>query len=180
MKKHYTTKENLLEVCKECAKEKGINGFGMRAVAYSSGLALGTIYNYFADKESMIIETLVSIWKEFISSIPNTESFIEYLESIINIIDDIEKAYPNFIKNHPRHITDSKVEKAKELMTRELQSIKEQIINALNNDKSIRKNVFNSVLTKESLARFTIKNILSAKNKEDKDVLLQIVKCAIY
>ena len=55
-----------------------------------------------------------------------------------------------------------------------------RIINALNNDKSIRKNVFNSVLTKESLARFTIKNILSAKNKEDKDVLLQIVKRAIY
>ncbi len=53
-------------------------------------------------------------------------------------------------------------------MIRELQSIKEQIINALNKDKSIRKNVFNSVLTKESLARFTIKNILSAKNKEEK------------
>ena len=80
MKKHYTTKEKLLEICKECAKEKGINGFGMRDVAHASGLALGTIYNYFTDKETMIIETLLSIWKDFISCIPNTESFHDYLE----------------------------------------------------------------------------------------------------
>ena len=65
-------------------------------------------------------------------------------------------------------------------MTKELQGIKEQIISVLNQDKMIRSNVFNSVLTKENLARFTIKNILSAKTKEDKELLLQIVKCAIY
>ena len=92
----------------------------------------------------------------------------------------IESTYPNFIKNHPRHITDSKIDKAKELMTKELQGIKEQIISVLNKDKMIRSNVFNSILTKENLARFTIKNILSAKTKEDKELLLQIVKCAIY
>lgn len=180
MKKHYTTKEKLLEICKECAKEKGINGFGMRDVAHASGLALGTIYNYFTDKETMIIETLLSIWKDFISCIPNTESFHDYLERIINIVDDIESTYPNFINNHPRHITDSKIDKAKELMTKELQGIKEQIISVLNQDKMIRSDVFNSILTKENLARFTIKNILSAKTKEDKELLLQIVKCAIY
>ena len=152
----------------------------MRDVAHASGLALGTIYNYFTDKETMIIETLLSIWKDFISCIPNTESFHDYLEKIINIVDDIESTYPNFIKNHPRHITDSKIDKAKELMTKELQGIKEQIISVLNQDKMIRSNVFNSVLTKENLARFTIKNILSAKTKEDKELLLQIVKCVIY
>ena len=65
-------------------------------------------------------------------------------------------------------------------MTKELQGIKEQIISVLNKDKMIRSNVFNSILTKENLARFTIKNILSAKTKEDKELLLQIVKCAIY
>ena len=65
-------------------------------------------------------------------------------------------------------------------MTKELQGIKEQIISVLNQDKMIRSNVFNSILTKENLARFTIKNILSAKTKEDKELLLQIVKCAIY
>ena len=61
MKKHYTTKEKLLEICKECAKEKGINGFGMRDVANSSGFALSTVYNFFIDKETMIIKILVSI-----------------------------------------------------------------------------------------------------------------------
>ena len=56
-------------VCKECVKAKEINGFGMRDVAHSSGLALGTIYNYLIDKDTMIIKILVSTWKDYITSI---------------------------------------------------------------------------------------------------------------
>lgn len=102
------------------------------------------------------------------------------LLSITNIVDDIESTYPNFIKTHPKHISDSKVIIAKEMMYRELQKIKDQIISTINRDKNIRENFFNNLISKENLARFTIKNILSAKTKEDKEVLVQIVKCAIY
>ena len=66
-------------VSKECVKAKEINGFSMRDVAHSSGLALGRIYNYLIDKETMIIETLVSTWKDYITSIPSTDSFMDYI-----------------------------------------------------------------------------------------------------
>ena len=120
MKKHYTTKENLLDICKACARKKGINGFGMRDVSRASGLALGTIYNYFKDKESMIIETLLSIWKEFISSIPLTDYFLDYLNNVINVVDNIEAIYPNFIKHHPRNISETMLPTAREMMNDEL------------------------------------------------------------
>ena len=41
----------------------------MKDVTHSSGLALGTVYNFFIDKETMIIKILVSIWKDYITSI---------------------------------------------------------------------------------------------------------------
>lgn len=180
MKKHYTTKDNLLDVCKKCAREKGINKFGMRDIAKASGLALGTLYNYFKDKETMMIETLVSIWKDFISSIPSTTSFSTYLRNIINVVDNIEEVYPDFIKNHPRRISDDMLQKARELMNAELTEVKDQIISVLKKDKEIRKDVFDEHLTHEQIATFTIKNILSARNREEKEILLKIVKCAIY
>ena len=121
-------------VSKECVKAKGINGFGMRDVANSSGFALGTVCNFFIDKETMIIETLVSTWKDYITSIPSTDSFMDYLLSVISIMDDIESTYHNFLKTHPRHISDSKVLIDKEMVNRELQNIKNQIISTINRD----------------------------------------------
>lgn len=50
-------------------------------------------------------------------------------------MDDIESTYPNFIKTHPRRISDSKVIIDKEMIDRELQNIKDQIIPKINKDK---------------------------------------------
>ena len=73
----------------------------------------------------MIIKILVSTWKDYTSSIPSTDSFMDYLLSVISIMDDIESTYPNFINTHPRHISDSEVIIDKEMVDRELQNIKD-------------------------------------------------------
>ena len=83
-------------------------------------------------------------------------------------MDDIDSTYPNFIKTHPRHNSVSKVIIDKEMVDRELQNIKNQIISTINRDKNIKENLFNKILTKVNLARFTIKNILSLKQKRIK------------
>ena len=83
-------------------------------------------------------------------------------------MDDIESSYPNFIKTHPRHNSVSKVIIDKEMVDRELQNIKNQTISTINRDKNIKENLFNKILTKVNLARFTIKNILSLKQKRIK------------
>ena len=48
---------------------------------------------------------------------------------------DVESTYPNFIKTHLRHNSDSKVIIDKEMVDRELQNIKDQIISKINKDK---------------------------------------------
>ena len=50
-------------------------------------------------------------------------------------MDDVESTYPNFIKTHLRHNFDSKVIIDKEMVDRELQNIKDQIISKINKDK---------------------------------------------
>ena len=50
-----TSKEAIMQVCRRIVAEKGMNALNMRLVADQCGIALGTLYNYFADKDALVL-----------------------------------------------------------------------------------------------------------------------------
>ena len=79
MKKAITTKEKILENAKKEARRKGLEKIGMREISSASSVALGTLYNYSPDKESLIIATISSIWNETIGNLKKPEGFVSAL-----------------------------------------------------------------------------------------------------
>ena len=79
MKKAITTKEKILENAKKEARRKGLEKIGMREISSASSVALGTLYKYFPDKESLIIATISSIWNETIGNLKKPEGFVSAL-----------------------------------------------------------------------------------------------------
>lgn len=79
MKKAITTKEKILENAKKEARRKGLEKIGMREISSASSVALDTLYNYFPDKESLIIATISSIWNETIGNLKKPEGFVSAL-----------------------------------------------------------------------------------------------------
>lgn len=79
MKKAITTKEKILENANKEARRKGLEKIGMREISSASSVALGTLYNYFPDKESLIIATISSIWNETIGNLKKPEGFVSAL-----------------------------------------------------------------------------------------------------
>ena len=79
MKKAIRTKEKILENAKKEARSKGLEKIGMREISSASSVALGTLYNYFPDKESLIIATISSIWNETIGNLKKPEGFVSAL-----------------------------------------------------------------------------------------------------
>ena len=79
MRKAITTKEKILENAKKEARSKGLEKIGMREISSASSVALGTLYNYFHDKESLIIATISSIWNETIGNLKKPEGFVSAL-----------------------------------------------------------------------------------------------------
>ncbi len=47
-------RENILSAAQKELREKGVRGFNIRDVAKLSGVAIGTIYNYYGDKYNLI------------------------------------------------------------------------------------------------------------------------------
>ena len=86
MKKAITTKEKILENAKKEARRKGLEKIGMREISSASSVALGTLYKYFPDKESLIIATISSIWNETIGNLKKPEGFVSALSVFMMLL----------------------------------------------------------------------------------------------
>ena len=86
MKKAITTKEKILENAKKEARSKGLEKIGMREISSASSMALGTLYKYFPDKESLIIATISSIWNETIGNLKKPEGFVSALSVFMMLL----------------------------------------------------------------------------------------------
>ncbi len=85
-----TKKENILSAALSLLTQKGVHNTPMSAIAKSAGTGMGTIYNYFPNKELLINEIYVSIKEKeksvilaFDSSSPIKTQFENYLKSMI-------------------------------------------------------------------------------------------------
>lgn len=72
---------SILEVAKEILydKDRGYAAINMRDIAKKCGIAIGTIYNYFPDKETLMTRLMMDYWNRFLT-----------------IVDDIVASEDNF------------------------------------------------------------------------------------
>lgn len=56
------TREAILSVAYERAQREGMASLGIRTIANECGVAIGTIYNYFPDKASLVTEVVARFW----------------------------------------------------------------------------------------------------------------------
>lgn len=61
-------REQIMEAAKRLLMEKSYAGVSMRAVACECGISVGTIYNYFKDKETLIASFMLDDWLKMIRS----------------------------------------------------------------------------------------------------------------
>ena len=64
MNKTVTSKEEILEVSRTIAAREGITAVNMRTVAAGCGIALGSLYNYFASKAELLSATVEAVWAD--------------------------------------------------------------------------------------------------------------------
>lgn len=57
------SRETILSVAYDRAQRDGISSLGIRTIANECGVAIGTIYNYFPDKASLVTEVVARFWR---------------------------------------------------------------------------------------------------------------------
>jgi AcrR family transcriptional regulator len=91
--------EKILKEAKTIIVSKGYSRLNMREVAKASGIAVGTIYNYFPTKDTLMSELMYQYWMEFVAAIQQVqqedcELFVKFrkiyclLESFLDTFKD--------------------------------------------------------------------------------------------
>lgn len=82
-------KEAILEAAATIARQNGPAKFNIRAVAAECGIAIGTIYNFYDSKESLLFAVVDSFWqKAFEGPLPDgsTQSCAETLRQLYQLM----------------------------------------------------------------------------------------------
>lgn len=180
-----TSKEAILEASKNLIKENGWPAVNIRAVAATGGISVGSIYNYFSSKTELIAATVESVWCEIFSIPEQKEIFSDFLLCIDWIFDSIKKGnekYPGFFTLHAMSFLGEEKECGQQLMKQAWEHIKNGLCTVLANDKKIRSEAFDEVLTIQKFVDTIFSFIVSSLLLQNYDcaAIKEIVRRTIY
>lgn len=178
-----TSKEAILKVCRDIVASKGLTAVSMRSVADKSQIALGTLYNYFDNKDELLLAVVEDIWKDIFhidSRCSAEQSFPEYVDYFWGCVQAGAKLYPGFFSAHSITIANS--EKVKSTMGNYFKHMKESMLEVLKADSAVSADAFSSSFEQSGFIDFVLNNILMLLVQGEKkcDMLIEIIKRSIY
>lgn len=185
MNKAITSREKIMQVCRNIAAEQGLSALNMRAVAGACGIALGTLYNYYSGKDELLLATVESVWMDIFhmdGSCQTDYSFPEYIRHLFGCARKGAAKYPNFLTAHSLALAGAKKDEAKSAMERNVEHIKGAMLAVLCADPGLKPEVFSAAFSQADFIDFVLDNILLliVRGAEDCTALTELVRRVIY
>ena len=145
-----TSREEIMRVSRKIVSEKGLPALNMRTLAKECGIALGTLYNYYSDKDELVVAAIESVWQDILEkSAPDSGvRFSQYVMHIYARILSGLKDYPDFFAAHSISVAGSAKGKARGTMERCFGKIRGELHAALLADKNVDRGIFSETFRK--------------------------------
>ena len=184
MNRAATSKEEILNICRQMVMNEGISSVNMRNVAKACQVAVGCLYNYFPSKADLLRETVESVWTD-IFHMDNMPKFCGFTECLLWLYENIHSGgnkYPGFFNVHSINFAAQDKEEGRRMMEHYFGHMKKQLLCELQKDSAVREGIFGGGLTKEKFIDFIFTLLMSELLKENGDgkALGEFVKHYIY
>lgn len=180
-RKDDTLRDTLLNLARNIADTEGIEAVNIRSIAKKAGIASGTVYNYFSNKDEILLTLTEEYWKQTLLEMRTeitADSFCDQLQEIFSFlkgrIDQSAGKLMNSLGN---------VEMAAQARMASIQSALEAaLIQRVEQDADVCKDIWNETFTKEQFARFIMMNITMLLKARAPDItfFIIIIKRIIY
>lgn len=179
-----TSREEIMRVSRKIVSEKGLPALNMRTLAKECGIALGTLYNYYSDKDELVVAAIESVWQDILEkSAPDSGvRFSQYVTQIYARILSGLKDYPDFFAAHSISVAGSAKGKARGTMERCFGKIRGELHAALLADKNVDRSIFSETFREEDLIGHILDTITISiiKGKSDCAALTEILDRLLY
>ena len=180
-----TSKEIIMNVCRQIVSEKGLASLNMRMVAKECHIALGTLYNYYSDKNELLVATIESVWKDIFHPKTDCRETLPFPDYIAHIFDCVQAGavqYSDFFTAHSVSITNAKKDEAKDIMERYFEHMKKRMTAALHSDAAVDFTVFSETFTESDFIDFVLHHmlLLLMEKKENCTILVELIRRVIY
>ncbi len=182
-RKDETLRDTLLCLARSIADTEGIDAVNIRTIAQRAGIATGTMYNYFSNKDELLLALTEEYWKQTFLEMRTavaSDSFCEQLEEIFVFLRErIDQSAGKLMNSL------GSLETVGQSRMASMQSVLETaFIQRMEQDMAIREDIWSEQFTKEQFARFVMGNmiiLLKAKAPmTDLHFFIQIVRDTIY
>ena len=179
-----TSKEEIMLSCRKIVAEQGLPALNMRTLAKECGIALGTLYNYYSDKNELVIAATESVWQDILgdNKPENGIRFTQYVSQTYARILSGLKDYPDFFAAHTISVAGSAKGKARGTMERCFGKIRRELHAALLADSNIDRSIFSDTFREENLIEHILDTITISiiKGKPDCAALAEILDRLLY
>lgn len=176
-----TLREALLTAARELADSEGIEAVNIRAIAARAGVATGTVYNYFANKEEILLALTEEYWRQTLRELEAAAgggSFCRWLEETYSFLRERIRQSAGRLMNSLGDVGPQGQARMASMQT----ALEAMLIRQLRADAGIRRDAWTNEFTQEDFARFLMMNMmmLLRTGAPEPSLLLQVVRRAIY
>lgn len=180
-KKDNTLHEMLLNSARDIASTNGTDAINIRSIAQKAGVATGTVYNYFSNKDEILLALTEEYWKKTLLEAHTeitAESFYGQLEEIFTFL---KKRIDNSAGILMRSLENVQIVGQERMKSMQM-ALGTTIIQRMEQDKNIRQDIWNETFTKDQFANFIIMNMMLLLRSQVNDIsfLVELVKRTIY
>lgn len=180
-RKDETLRETLLQCTRAIVAEQGIEAVSIRILAQKAGISTGTVYNYFADKEEILLALTEDYWNEAMTELAHSLSqgnFCTQLGEIYQFLRDRISHSAGVLMHSLRPVETA----GRGRMHQMLGTLRRFLYEKLLEDSEIRPDAWDDSFTPERFAGFVLVNLLTLLRSSEPDIelLLALVHRTLY
>lgn len=180
-RKDDTLRDTLLAYARELADTDGPEAVNIRSIAGKAGVATGTVYNYFAGKDEILLALTEEYWKNTLLEMKEkikADNFCKQMEEIYSFLRKRIDSSAGMLMHSLGNVEDAGLMRMESMKA----VLEKGIVRRLEADDKVRADIWNETFTKEQYARFIMMNMILLLKADMQDFLffLEIVKKTIY
>ena len=180
-KKNQDRRQCLLDCARRIECTEGTDALNIRKLASEANIAVGTVYNYFESKQEVLLAMTEEYWFEALREMQGTINAERFSDQIRQIYAFLASKLNDCAKMLMMSLRED-AESGRARMASMQNTVGRAMVQRLESDKSIRKNVWNERFTKETFVTFVMDNMLISlrQSQDNVEFLVELIERILY